>query len=137
MRCLRPAVKTRRTAVLGAGIMGSGIAQVSAVAGYTLVVQDITGDALDKSKETIEKSLEKFAGKGKIQESDMNSALGRISFTTNMEEACKEADLIIEAIFIKLERVSTQIKIFGNINEGTPLILYTDKLYFRVVGGCL
>ena len=89
--------------IIGAGIMGSGIAQVSALAGYQVVIQDITGDALDRSKEIIEKSLAKFAGKGKIQESDKDSALGRIHYTTQLEEACKDADLIIEAIFENLE----------------------------------
>ncbi len=62
-------------------------AQVSAVAGYRVVIQDITKDALDRSKEIIEKSLARFASKGKIQEPDMFSALGRIHYTTQLEEA--------------------------------------------------
>jgi 3-hydroxybutyryl-CoA dehydrogenase len=96
-------VKITNIGIIGAGVMGSGIAQVSAVAGYQVVIQDITQGALDKSKETIKKSLARFAEKGKIQEADMQAALGRIRYTTQLEEACKEADLVIEAIFENLD----------------------------------
>ena len=51
-------MKIKNIGIIGAGIMGSGIAQVSAVAGYQVVLQDITNNALDRSKETIEKSPE-------------------------------------------------------------------------------
>lgn len=95
-------MKIKNIGIIGAGVMGSGIAQVSAVAGYRVVIQDITKNALDRSKEIIEKSLARFASKGKIQEPDMFSALGRIHYTTDLEEACKDADLIIEAIFENL-----------------------------------
>jgi len=92
-----------RLGIAGAGIMGSGIAQVSAVAGYEVVLQDITEAALDRSKKTIQKSLEKLVSKGKIQDADRDAALKRIRYTTSLEEACKDEDLIIEAVFENLE----------------------------------
>ena len=89
--------------VVGAGAMGSGIAQVSAAAGYNVVLQDIYPNALEKAKVSIEKSLGKLVSKEKMAESEMNATLIRIRFTTDLEEACKEADLIIEAAFENLE----------------------------------
>jgi 3-hydroxybutyryl-CoA dehydrogenase len=107
-------MEVKNTGVIGAGIMGSGIAQVSAVAGYGVVIQDISSDALDKSKDTIEKSLGKLAGKGKIQEPDMKAALGRIRYTTELEEVCSDADLIIEAVF---EDLHLKHEIFQKIDK--------------------
>lgn len=89
--------------VVGAGAMGSGIAQVSAATGYNVVLQDICPNALEKAKASIEKSLGKLVSKEKMAESEMDATLIRIRFTTDLEEACKEADLIIEAVFENLE----------------------------------
>ena len=96
-------MELKKIGIIGGGIMGSGIAQVSALAGYTVVVQDVSTGALDRSKGIIKKSLSKFASKGKIEESDMKAALGRIQYVTEIEEACSDADLIIEAIFENLD----------------------------------
>jgi len=100
--------------VIGAGIMGSGIGQVSAAAGYEVVVQDIYAEALDKAKASMEKSLGKLVSKEKMTESDMNATLARIRFTADLEEACKEADLIIEAVFENLELKHEMFKKFEN-----------------------
>ena len=96
-------MEIKKIGIIGGGIMGSGIAQVSAVAGYGVTLQDISSDALDRSKNIIEKSLNKFASKGKIDESDVKAALGRIQYVTDLEEACRDTDLIIEAIFENLD----------------------------------
>ena len=96
-------MEIKKIGIIGGGIMGSGIAQVSAVAGYDVIVQDMSSDALDRSKSIIEKSLSKFASKGKIAEADMEAALGRIQYVTDLEEACRDTDLIIEAIFENLD----------------------------------
>jgi len=101
--------------VIGAGIMGSGIAQVSAAAGYHVVLQDIYTNALDKAKASIDKSLGKLVSKEKMTESDMNATLARIRFTADLEEACKEADLIIEAVFENLEVKHEMFKKFENL----------------------
>lgn len=107
-------MKIKNIGIIGAGVMGSGIAQVSAVAGYQVVLQDITKAALDRAKTTIAKSLARFAEKGKIQEPDMQAALGRIRYTTQLEEACKKADLVIEAIF---ENLGIKHETFKKIEE--------------------
>lgn len=89
--------------IIGAGAMGSGIAQVSAVAGYKVILQDIYGDALERARASIEKSLSKMVSKEKMVKADMDAAIDRIQFTTVLEDACKDADLVIEAVFENLE----------------------------------
>ncbi len=107
-------MEIKNIGIIGGGIMGSGIAQVSALAGYGVTVEDISKDALTRSKKTIEGSLAKFASKGKIQESDMQAALGRIRFVTELEAACGDADLIIEAVF---ENLDLKHETFRNIDK--------------------
>ncbi len=85
--------------IIGSGIMGSGIAQVSAVAGYNVVIQDISEKALERAEAGIKKSLEKFASKGMIKPEEVESALTRIQYTTELKAACESADMIIEAVF--------------------------------------
>lgn len=86
-------------AVIGAGLMGSGIAQVAAGAGYDVVLRDVTTGALDRGLQGIEKSLRKLESKGLA---DADAALGRIRTTTELE-AAGDADIIVEAVFEKLE----------------------------------
>ncbi|MFE4669550.1 3-hydroxyacyl-CoA dehydrogenase family protein [Streptomyces sp. NPDC056716] len=92
----------RKLAVIGAGLMGSGIAQVSAQAGWDVVLRDITGDALRRGTDGIEASLEKFVAKGKLEAHDADAALARITTTTDLEAAA-DADVVIEAVFEKLD----------------------------------
>jgi 3-hydroxybutyryl-CoA dehydrogenase len=82
--------------------MGSGIAQVSAVAGLTVVLQDITDVALQRGKDGIEKSLTKFAQKGKLAEADVQAALDRITTSTALD-AVADADLVVEAVYESLD----------------------------------
>lgn len=91
-----------RIAVIGAGLMGSGIAQVAAVSGYDVVMRDVTDEALARGTDGIEKSLRKFAEKGKIAEADVDAALDRITTTTDLGAAA-DADIVVEAVFEKLE----------------------------------
>jgi len=89
-------------AVIGAGLMGSGIAQVSAVAGLDVVMRDVTEQALQAGLAGIEKSLARFASKGTITEDEVGAALGRISLTTDLA-AAGDADVVVEAVFENLE----------------------------------
>ena len=73
-----------RIAIIGAGLMGSGIAQVSAVGGYDVTLRDVTDEALARGVAGIEKSLRKFAEKGAISDSDVDAALDRITTTTDL-----------------------------------------------------
>jgi 3-hydroxybutyryl-CoA dehydrogenase len=89
-------MKLNTIGVIGAGVMGSGVAQVSAAAGYFAVVQDTDDSALERSKSGIENSLKKLAEKGKIAEKDLQVAMGRIQYTTELKKACEDADLVVK-----------------------------------------
>ena len=90
--------KVKKVAILGAGVMGHGIAQVVATAGYEVWVRDIKQEFLDKAKAAIEKNLRRAVEKKKMTEEKANEILSRIHFTLEIEEAVKDADLVIEAV---------------------------------------
>ncbi|MDX2852133.1 3-hydroxyacyl-CoA dehydrogenase family protein [Streptomyces sp. PA03-3a] len=92
----------KKLAVIGAGLMGSGIAQVSAQAGYEVVLRDITDEALARGKGGIEASYEKFVAKGRLAAEDAAAALARITTTTDLDAAA-DADIVVEAAFEKIE----------------------------------
>jgi len=87
----------KRVGILGCGLMGSGIAQVSAVAGYPTVVKEIADDFLKKGMASIEKSLGKFVEKQTITAEKRNEALGQLKGTTKFEDLA-DCDIVIEAI---------------------------------------
>jgi len=87
----------KRVGVLGCGLMGSGIAQVAATAGYETIVRDVSKDILDRGRAGIEKSLGKFVEKGKLQAADRDEILRRVTFTTAVPDL-RKSDIIIEAI---------------------------------------
>ena len=93
---------TKTIAVIGAGLMGSGIAQVSAAAGYEVVLRDVSDAATARGLAGITASYEKFVGKGKMERADAEAALGRIAVTTDLA-AVAEADVVVEAVFEDLE----------------------------------
>ena len=84
--------------VLGSGIMGHGIAQVSAMSGYNVVLRDIEQQFLDKAVEKIKWSLEKLVSKEKITKSQSDEILSRIETKVDLKDAVKSADLVIEAV---------------------------------------
>ena len=88
----------KKIAVLGAGVMGHGIAQVAAQAGYKVVVRDIAQEFLDKGEAGINRSLSRSVERGRMTQEDMDATLSRITFTLDMAEAVEDAQLIIEAI---------------------------------------
>ncbi len=87
----------KKVGVLGCGLMGSGIAQVAATAGYTTVVRDVSDAVMAKGKAGIGKSLDKFVEKGKLPAADRDATLGRLSYVTDVT-ALKDCDIIIEAV---------------------------------------
>ena len=92
-------METQKVSVLGAGLMGHGIAQVSAqVAKYEVTIRDVKQEFLDKGMMMIQNSLQKFAQKQLISEQDIKDTLNRIRPTLDMKEAVENADLIIEAV---------------------------------------
>jgi 3-hydroxybutyryl-CoA dehydrogenase len=87
----------KRVGVLGCGLMGGGIAQVAASAGYDVIVRDVSKELLDRGRAGIEKSLAKFVEKGKLQPADRDATLKRLAFTTTVADL-KGVDILIEAI---------------------------------------
>ena len=86
-----------KVAVLGAGQMGAGIAQVSACAGYEVVMIDISEEFVERGMGTIASSLDKLVSKGRMSEKESSSAMSRISSSTDRTSAY-DADLVVEAI---------------------------------------
>ncbi|MEX6724621.1 3-hydroxybutyryl-CoA dehydrogenase [Parapedomonas caeni] len=82
--------------VIGAGLMGNGIAHVSAVAGFNVVLADVAIERCEKARATIEANLGRQLAKGAITEADMQAALARITLTTDFADF-RDADLVIEA----------------------------------------
>lgn len=91
-----------RIGVVGAGLMGAGIAQVSAVAGHDVVLQDVSEAPVARGRDGIAKSLARFAEKGKISAEDEQGALDRIALATDLE-VMSDVDIVVEAAFEKIE----------------------------------
>ena len=94
--------KIERVGVLGGGLMGSGIAQVSAAAGFPTIVREISEPLGEKSRAGIAKMLNKGIERGKVTESQRDTTLGNLSFTTDVG-AMKECDIVIEAVVEDLD----------------------------------
>lgn len=92
----------KHVGVLGCGLMGSGIAQVAASAGYSTTVREMAQAPLDKGKAGIQKSLDKFVEKGKVTGADRDATLARLTFTTELS-ALRSCDIVIEAVTEDLE----------------------------------
>jgi len=102
--------------VIGAGQMGSGIAQVCAMAGYDVKVQDLKQEQLDRGMAIITKSLARQVEKGRMKEEEKEATLNRLTVTLDLD-CVKEADLIIEAA---VEKMDIKKKIFANLDEIAP-----------------
>jgi len=92
----------KRVGVLGCGLMGSGIAQVAAAAGYETIVREVSDEVVQKGIGGIGKQLGKQVEKGKLAAEDRDALLGRLKGTANLEDL-KDCDIIIEAIVENLE----------------------------------
>ena len=108
--------------------MGSGIAQVSAQAGWDVVLRDVTDEALTRGTDNIRASYDKFVSKGKLAAEDAEAALGRITTTTDLDAAA-DADIVVEAVF---ERIDVKREIFrtldGLVGEETILASNTSAI---------
>ncbi len=93
-------MEIKKICVIGAGIMGHGIAQLAATHGYDVNLVDVNEEILNKAKTAIEKNLERFfVAKNKITAEEANGILNRINLNTNRDEAVKDVQMVIEAIF--------------------------------------
>jgi len=91
-------MEIKKVAVLGAGTMGAGIAQVCAQAGYEVYVRDIKDEFIERGKATIEKNLRKAVNKGKISLLKLKEIQPKLHYTTDLKEAVNDVDLVIEAV---------------------------------------
>jgi 3-hydroxybutyryl-CoA dehydrogenase len=106
----------QRVAVVGAGTMGNGIAQTFASAGAEVVLIDVVEPALKKGLATIEKSLGKFAEKGKISAADAKATFARVKPSTTLQDA-RAAELVVEAV---VEKAEVKRKVFAELDTLAP-----------------
>lgn len=104
----------QKVAVIGAGLMGHGIAQEFAMAGYQVSLNDTSKEILDKAVENVQRTLGMMKQVGLIEETDVTRALSNLSVNTSIIEASKDADLVIEAVYENLE---LKQRIFKQLDE--------------------
>jgi len=118
----------KNVGVLGVGLMGNGIAQVAAAAGYAVTLRDVDDNALGRARKMIEGSLAKFVEKGKLPAPDRDATLKRLTYTTNVSDL-KPVDIVIEAITEDLELKNALFKqLDGLCGAGTIFASNTSSL---------
>ncbi len=105
-------VKT--VAVIGAGIMGRGIAHAAAVGGYRTILEDLLPNALRKAETEIRANLDQAVELGKVSAGAADAAFGRLEYAGSVEQAAREADLVIEAV---PEEMESKIEIFTLLDK--------------------
>jgi enoyl-CoA hydratase/3-hydroxyacyl-CoA dehydrogenase len=124
-------MSVKNITVLGSGIMGHGIAQVAATAGYNIVLRDIEQKFLDKAMEKIKWSLDKLASKEKITQQEADSIYSRIKPMVDLKEAVKDAELVIEVVpeimdlkkkvYAELDAVANENVVFASNTSTLPI----------------
>jgi len=124
-------MEIKNITVLGSGIMGHGIAQVSAMAGYNVVLRDIEQPFLDKAMEKIKWSLDKLVSKEKISENERDEIFSRIKPMVDLKDAVHDCDLVIEAVpeimdlkkkvYAELDKVASDQVIFASNTSTLPI----------------
>ena len=104
-------------AVLGAGIMGRGIAYVSVLGGFRTILQDTSQEALDKATSEITAMLEKGVATGKVAEDVAVAARKRLSTSRSLADGAREAGLVIEAV---PEKIEVKIELFATLDRTAP-----------------
>ncbi len=106
--------EVRTIAVIGAGIMGRGIAHAATLGGYRTILEDILPTALRKAETEIRANLDKAVELGKVTKADADQAFGRLEYASSVEQAAREADLVIEAV---PEEMESKIEIFTLLDK--------------------
>ena len=124
-------MEIKNITVLGSGIMGHGIAQVSAMAGYNVVLRDIEQPFLDKAMEKIKWSLDKLVSKEKITENERNEIFSRIKPIVDLKDAVHDCDLVIEAVpeimelkkkvYAELDKAASDQVVFASNTSTLPI----------------
>jgi 3-hydroxybutyryl-CoA dehydrogenase len=126
----------RQIAVVGTGTMGRGIAYLAALAGYDTVIHDADAAALDAARAAIESTMRKGVDKGKVAAADASAALERLQIAGDLEEAVRDADLIVEAV---PEDLDLKLNIFAQADlfcgEETILASNTSSIPIAQLAG--
>ena len=110
-------MEINKICVLGAGLMGSGIAQICAQAGYQVAMRDIEQRFIDGGITGIKKNLGRSVEKGKMSQDEMDEILGRIHPTLDLKEAAGDADIVVEVV---VEVMEVKKKVFADLEEIAP-----------------
>lgn len=121
-------MEIRKICVLGAGLMGNGIAQVCAQAGYEVALRDIEQGFVDAGMTMIKENLSRAVEKGKTSAEEMDAILNRIVGTTDLKWAAKDADIVVEVI---IEVLEVKKKLFEELEQ----IVSKDCLFFTNTSG--
>lgn len=105
-----------KVAVLGAGTMGSGIAQIAATKGHNTVLFDISGDVLSKAKGSLEKIFSRLVEKGRMTQEEVDATLGRLTFTSDLKDTA-QSGFVIEAV---VENLEVKQSLFRSLEEILP-----------------
>jgi 3-hydroxybutyryl-CoA dehydrogenase len=128
--------EVKTIAVIGAGIMGRGIAHVAALGGYRTILEDLVPAALRKAEKEIRTNLDKAVELKKVSPTDADAAVGRLEYAGSVDEAAREADLVIEAV---PEEMESKIEIFTLLDKicrpGTILASNTSSLSVTEIAG--
>src|SRR5512135_2869479 len=106
--------EVKTIAVIGAGIMGRGIAHAAALGGFRTILEDIVPAALRRAENEIRANLDKAVELGKVSDDEAHAAIGRIEFAGAVDEAARAADLVIEAV---PEEMESKIEIFTLLDK--------------------
>ena len=106
--------EVRTVAVIGAGIMGRGIAHAAALGGYRTILEDLLPNALRKAETEIRANLDKAVELGKVDATDADAAFSRVEYAGSVDQAARDADLVIEAV---PEEMESKIEIFTVLDK--------------------
>jgi 3-hydroxybutyryl-CoA dehydrogenase len=106
--------EVRTVAVIGAGIMGRGIAHAAALGGYRTILEDLLPSALRKAETEIRNNLDQAVEQGKVEPADADAAFSRLEYAESVDQAARDADLVIEAVPDEME---SKVEIFTMLDK--------------------
>lgn len=121
-------MEIRKICVLGAGLMGNGIAQICAQAGYEVTMRDIEQRFIDNGMNSIRKNMQRDVEKGRKNQDEMNAILNRIKPTLDMKEAAQNADIVVEVV---IEVMEVKKKVYSELEQ----IVKPTCLFFTNTSG--
>lgn len=128
-------MEIKKIGVIGAGLMGAGIAQVSAQAGFQVSLMDVEQRFVDKGMGTIDKNLSRMTEKGKMEVSEADAIRSRIKGTLSAQETASDADVIIEAVIEKMDLKKALYKDLDSVAPaGTVFASNTSGLSITELG---